>query len=83
MSTLFRAVAVSCFVGGCAVSTPQQHPQPYYANLNCGQLHAEARRLAAQRTRRDEYLLEDAAANRKTAVAQLKAVRSAVDEKNC
>jgi hypothetical protein len=83
MFAMSRIVALACVLGGCVESTRQPAAEPYYARLTCGQLMAESRRLAMQRTRRDEYLLVDAAANRKTAALQLKGVRAAITEKNC
>jgi hypothetical protein len=83
MFPISRILALTCILGGCVESARQPAAQPYYARLTCDQLVAESRRLAMQRTRRDEYLLDDAAANRKTAAIQLKGVRAAIAEKNC
>jgi hypothetical protein len=83
MFAISRILALASVLGGCVESTRQPAAEQYYARLTCEQLIAESRRLAMQRTRRDEYLLEDAAANRKTAAVQLKGVRTAITEKNC
>ena len=83
MRAISRIIALTCVLGGCVESARQSSAQPYYARLTCEQLIAESRRLVMQRTRRDEYLLEDAAANRKTAAAQLKGLHAAITEKNC